>query len=629
MARHQGAQPPVSALVVIVALMLTAAGVLGQPAPPQNPPAQPPPAQPPPVPPAEPSAQQPIRSGAELVRVDAMVVDNQGLPVSDLSADDFEVEEDGVMQKIQSFKFVSADGHPEEGDETSLPIRSPDHAAAEAARDDVRVFLIFWDEYHINRMGSAYHAREDLTGFVRTAFGPTDLVAFMDPLTPVDAIRFTRDRHELAEVVRTLRGRSGEYVPVRSVIEEAHLHSREGPERVRSQVTLSALKSAVVYLASLRPARKSLILISEGLRGLGRDEPLMLTDLINTANDSNTGIYTINPLGLTLRRVRGFDGLRALADNTGGESFVTNDFGRALRRVVTQASAYYLLGYAPGQRALDGKFHKIRVRVKRSGVDVRARTGYWAPTLADMRRASLQRANALPPAIASALSQLTPSTARRTVDLWIGTGLSGDGRPEVRMAWSPREEDAVFELPEIAGATAVATSDGAEAFTGDVHRKGLRFGAPPGPLQITFTAHDGAGDVVDRYVRTVQVPDPSARGMWISSPVVIRTRTPLELRTARLDPRPAPAAAREFSRSDRLLIQFAIHGANAAPADVTARLLNDRAAPLTPLPLTRSGTRYEIDLALTSIARGDFVIAIEARHANERAETFVPLRVVR
>ena len=616
------ARRPASIVGVAAGLTLAVVGVFGQSTPPQNPPVQPPVEQQQPPPP-------PIRSGAELVRVDVTVINGKGQPVPSLTADDFDVQEDGVPQEIQSFKFVSVDGHPDEGDNNSLPIRSPDHAAAEAARDDVRVFLIFWDEYHINRMASAHYAREHLARFVRTAFGPTDLVAFMDPLTPVDAIRFTRDRHELGEVVRHLRGRLGEYIPPRSVIEEAHLHSREGVERLRSQVTLTALKSAAVYLASLRQGRKSIILISEGMRGLGRDEPAMMTDLINTANDSNTGIYTINPLGLTLRRTRGFDMLHALASNTGGESFVTNDFERALGRVVTQSSAYYLLGYAPGQRALDGKFHKIRVRVKRSGLDVRARAGYWAPTVGDMQRADRERADTLPPAIASALSQLTSPIARRSVDLWIGTGLGVDGRAEVRMSWSPRDEDGTIAAPGIAGATAVATSDAGEAFTGEVDRRGLRFNAPPGPLQITFAARDETGDVVDRYDRTIHVPNPDAIGMWISSPLVIRTSSPLELRTARLDPAPTPAAEREFSRNDRLLIRFGVYGANATPAAVTVRLLNNRADPLTALPLARTGNQYEIDLVLTSIARGDFVISIEARHQNERAETFVPLRLVR
>ena len=61
----------------------------------------------------------------------------------------------------------------------------PQHAATEAARDDVRMFVIFWDEYHIDQFGSAVRAREQLTHFVLEAFGPTDLVALMDQLTPV------------------------------------------------------------------------------------------------------------------------------------------------------------------------------------------------------------------------------------------------------------------------------------------------------------------------------------------------------------------------------------------------------------------------------------------------------------
>src|SRR5205085_613518 len=98
-----------------------------------------------------------------------------------LTADDFAVEEDGAPQTIQSFKFVSADGQPPSGDEDSLPIRSPEHAAAEAARDEVRVFVIFWDEYHIGRFAEAIKGRRALTTFVTTAFGPSDLVALMDP----------------------------------------------------------------------------------------------------------------------------------------------------------------------------------------------------------------------------------------------------------------------------------------------------------------------------------------------------------------------------------------------------------------------------------------------------------------
>src|SRR6476660_9061865 len=122
-----------------------------------------------------PDAQQPVfRTGASLVRVDVTVTDRHGEPVNVLAADDFEIQEDGIPQTVSTFKLVSADGRRVEGDDTSLTIRSPEHAAAEAARDEVRVFLIFWDEYHINRFASAIHARQALADWVGSAFGPTD-----------------------------------------------------------------------------------------------------------------------------------------------------------------------------------------------------------------------------------------------------------------------------------------------------------------------------------------------------------------------------------------------------------------------------------------------------------------------
>jgi VWFA-related protein len=621
MAGYPSGDRGANAAIVVAAFALAFTALAAQSTPPGSSPQ---------LPQSDPQRPPPIRTGAELVRVDATVLDKKGQPVPELTADDFDVQEDDVPQAIQSFKFVSVNGYPEQGDELSLPIRSRGHAAAEASRDDVRVFLIFWDEYHVSRMASAMRARENLTRFVRSAFGPKDLVAFMDPLTPVDAIRFTRDRLELAEKVRTLQGRLGVYAPARSLVEEAHMHSREGVERLRSQVTLTALKSAAVYLGTLREGRKSIIFISEGMRDLGRDEPRMIDDVIRAANDSNTGIYTLNPQGLTVSRLARFDMLQALANETGAEAFLTNDLERALRRVVTQASAYYLLGYSPSQRALDGKFHRIKVRVKREGLEVRARSGYWAPTLSDMQRASKAAADTLPIPVARALAELTPAGSRNSVDLWIGTALGSSGQPQVRLVWAPRASEPGEEA-DVTAASALAKSEGGAVFDGEVERQGIVFDAPPGALQVALSARNAIGEVVDRQTRTISVPDPAGPGVWISSPAVIRTSNALELRQAQREPAVTPSASREFERNERLLIRFSVNGANAPQAAVNARLLNHRGAFLTKLPIGRrpAGTESEIDLALTSLARGDFLVSIQATHGGDLAEALVPLRILR
>ena len=52
----------------------------------------------------------------------------------------------------------------------------------------------------------------------------------------------------------------------------------------------------------------------------------------------------------------------------------------AMKQIVRDTSAYYLLGYNSIAAPTDGKFHEIKVRVRRPGVQVRARKGYWALT---------------------------------------------------------------------------------------------------------------------------------------------------------------------------------------------------------------------------------------------------------
>ena len=608
-----------------------------QPPPATQPPATQPPATQPPAtqPPAD--QQQPtptFRTGTDVVRVDVTVIDRKGLPHSTLTADDFEVAEDDVLQPITSFKYVAVTGHPEEGDELSLPIRSPSHAAAEAARDDVRVFLIFWDEYHIGRFQPTLEAKEYLTKFVREAFGPKDLVAFMDPLTPTSALRFTRDRLELAEQIRKFRGRLGEYLPARSALEESHLYHMGDIEKLRSEVSVSALKAAAVHLGSLRQGRKSIILLSQGMRGLRRDdERSLFQDLIRAANDSNAAFYSVNPLGMQVNRMRmsAFDMLESLAIDTGGEFFNSNDFRRALDRVVTQSSAYYLIGYSPPQQRFDGKYHKIKVKVKKSGLEVRARNGYWAPSVADMTRAEKVVAEAkLPPAVESALSQLPPPVSRRSIDFWVGTGVSGNGRAAVNLAWEPREQAPDQKVAIAETVSVVATGESGQAFDGPVDTEGVSFEASPGKLELTITARDHTGEIIDRDKRTITVPDPAAAALWITSPVVVSTRGSLEWRAAKEDPTPAPSAAREFGRNERLLVRFAVHGTNSGAATIVGRFMTRKGVPLATLRVDANPAGgYEIDLPLSTIARGEFLLSIEAVHADERAEALVPLRVVR
>jgi len=626
-----------------LASALAAVVTLGAQQPPaQQPPAQPPaqPAQPAAQPPAQPPAgEQPpagqrppvFRGGTNQVRVDVTVLNKKGDPVTDLARDDFEIREDGVIQDIANLKMVEATGAAPD-DDTSLPIRSQYHAAAEAARDDIRVFVIFWDEYHIGEMGPAIRARAALDNFVQLAFGPTDLVALMDQLTPTDAIKFTRDRRELAEQVHKLRGRQGVYVPARSAVEEAQMYRARDVEMLRAQVTATALESTIAFLGSIKEGRKSILFVSQTIGRVGAtqmDTFTWLSSAIRLANANNTSIYAFDPRGLDMN-FRPSDILHSLADETGGKQISNNEPAMSLREVVKNASAFYLLGYSSARNPADGKYHKIEVKVKRPGVEVRARSGYFAPSLTDVDEAKKKaEAYAPPPEISKALSTLFEAP-HLTIsgDLWAGAEPGPDGKPKVMIAWTSRDEKNDKNDKNDAVAIRASNADGQVYFDGPLRSNRVEFAAAPGVVKIRRSLLDPDGSVSDKADTTIEVPDFAGAAISISSPILYRARTPLQLRGIQADPDPAPFAGRQFERTDRILLRFGVFGASAKDATVTATLLSRQGAKLATMPLkTTTAGHYEIDLPIGSVARGEYVFEIVASHGADQAKTLVSFRV--
>jgi VWFA-related protein len=596
-----------------------------QPPPPSSP--SPPPTAPPPA-----SDQQQLptfRTGANIVRVDVTVLDHRGNPVPALKPEDFLVEEDGAPQKVSSLKFIEATGQQAPDDDTSLPIRSPEHAAAEAAKDDVRVFLIFWDEYSIDQFGSAIRARDALQHLVSTAFQPTDLVALMDQLTPTDAIRFTRNFNDVALDVKKLQGRLGVFIPTRSAVEDAQLSKGGDVRRLRAEVTLSALKSAVVFLGTLREGRKTVIFVSEGIRGLGSDGTNLMNDAVRAANESNTAIYTVDPRGLTSRAAS--DSLYLLAENTGGRTIAnTNGIETGMRQVVKESSAFYLLGYASAKNPADGRFHEIKVRVNKPGLDVRARRGYWAPSATAVTEARIAAEKATPPTpVATALAALTPASARHVIDVWTGIERGREGRPALSVTWRPRPDAEAGSTPAKVSITASSETH-VYQFEGAVTDRGPTFDVSPGPVKVVVSVRDSEDRVIDSETRTVQVPSGADTGLAWGSPVLLRGRTPREIRAMMEDPNATPFAGREFNRADRLLVRAPLFG-DATDATVTGRLVGRQGQRLNSLPIAplagRAGS-YQIDLPLSSVAPGDYVIALDALKGERHAEAFVAIRVV-
>jgi len=668
-------RPAVSLLAL---LLLSAAGA----ARPQTPPAQAGQAA------QEPSDQQPVfRTGINFVRVDVIVTDNKGNPIVDLDENDFEVYEDGAPQSVESFKLVQIGPNPGPEAEPARPIRTQYDQEREAARDDVRLFVIMFDDYHVRR-GSAMAVKAPLIRFL-TQLSPLDMVAIMYPLTPTDLISFTRDRAATASAIDAFEGRKYIYDPRNQFEEQYAYYPAATVERIRNDVSLSALRGLVTWLGTVREGRKSVILVSEGYTNNlpptlndpiaampGVNNPLrgaqgvemspqgesqrfftqaeMMTEIrrvFDAANRSNTAIYTLDPRGLAVfeydinegvgiqsdRKMLGetLDTLHVLADETDGRAIVnSNDLDRGLRQAVSDASVYYLLGYNSTAAPTDGKFHEIKVRVKRPGVQVRARKGYWAYTAEDAERATAPPDPGPPPDVEEALASLAVPSRGRLARTWIGTARGEDGKTKVTFVWEPLPRRAGdrenLGLPVKAQVTASGADQtlyfrgtvepGADAAVAVRPPAAVSFEAAPGPLQLRAMFEAADGGIVDTERRIFDVPDFTTTDVALSTPQVFRTFTPREMRELRGNPDAVPVSGREFSRRERLLLRFEAYGPGGTAPEVTVRLLNRDAQPMTDLPVeppAEAGAPYQVEIPLASLPPGEYMIEVAATAAEE------------
>lgn len=124
-------------------------------------------------------------------------------------------------------------------------------------------------------------------------------------------------------------------------------------------------------------------------------EPLYQRTL-QTLNDAGISVYPVDARGLIVffpgadvSRIQGIgsvkqaifqstrDTMEGFADMTGGKAFYNrNDLDVAFQKAADDSSTYYMLGYYLDKNAKPG-WHKLQVKVKRQGTEVRARNGFF------------------------------------------------------------------------------------------------------------------------------------------------------------------------------------------------------------------------------------------------------------
>ncbi|MBI1737989.1 MAG: VWA domain-containing protein [Acidobacteria bacterium] len=319
--------------------------------------------QPPAKRPAPPSPQDDpqfrIRTRSELVVVPVTVKDASGEMVHGILSDEFRVLEDDVEQEISVFSVeafpLSAvvlldNGLPPKVAQ-QLETGAPAIAAGFAESDEVAVTL--FDAY------------------------------------PQNLLEFTRDNDKLYDQLKrvqmssTFPGQgSGPMTAgpkVNQVSPEAKVPSR--PETSRASRGMKHLHDAVYAAALLlrergRDRRKIIFVVSDGVNSPNNE--MNFDDTLKLLLSADISVYAIGVGQAALNR--GVNPLSRYARLTGGDIFYAAsraDLESLFARVTEQARNQYTLAYAPRGTDRSKEFHSIEVKVKRAGLSLHARDGYF------------------------------------------------------------------------------------------------------------------------------------------------------------------------------------------------------------------------------------------------------------
>jgi Ca-activated chloride channel family protein len=277
-----------------------------------------------------------FRGGVDIVSLSVTAADPAGRYVTDLEPEDFSVFEDGAAQDIAFFN------------RSNLPIALSLLLDTSASMED--------------KMATA---QEAAIGFARH-LRPEDLGALIDFDHDVKVLQtFTNDTGALEQAIRktTAGGSTSLYNAVYIALRELKKTQAKAERDIR---------------------RQAIVVFSDG-----EDTSSLIPyeQVLDLAKRSETAIYTIGLLSKDELGGKAYNEaafvLRDLAQQTGARAFFPGrigDLAGVYGRIADELASQYLIGYASRNPKRDGAWRRITVRVKREGVLVRTRQGYYGPT---------------------------------------------------------------------------------------------------------------------------------------------------------------------------------------------------------------------------------------------------------
>jgi VWFA-related protein len=380
-----------------------------------------------------------VRITTNLVQVD-VVVTKDGKPVKNLTADDFEIFQDGKQQTITNFAYISnVSDVPEPRVAKKDKLFIPPGGGPIKPEVPRRTVAFVVDDLGLS-FESINRVRQQLRKFIAERLHPDDLVAVIRVSGEMGVLQqFTTDRRLLDRAVDQLRWNScsrmgihlfepSSGLPFQSLLREANPCLRDSVFK-----SMRALRFLVDAMGEL-PGRKAMVVFSDSMpgslvetgsaasfpiRGLqnsdgpssaesgfpyGTDYAQLYYNVAEMAIRSSVVIYSVDTQGLATTGITAADTFAGdarsvqnqmnsllsqrsqsvFARRKGGNILAKQTGGFQIRnsnsfdldRIMEDQVGYYLLGYRPSSETFDRRFHQIKAKVKRSGLTVRTRTGF-------------------------------------------------------------------------------------------------------------------------------------------------------------------------------------------------------------------------------------------------------------
>jgi VWFA-related protein len=376
----------------------------------------------PPPPPTQtpaPSAQSAVHVTTRIVQVSVVVQDGNGKPVKGLTKDDFVLLDQGQRQQIASIS---------EGTRKFTGIGAaagPNHFTNQLAPGNegtppLTIIVIdayntsYYDHFWVPGpgghcadgscppplLGSLFKQVEKFVAQIQ----PQDRVALYELTLELHLLQdFTSDASALERGIN----QGKEYASTLTYPK----CSGTDPNEISTR-TMAAMHSIADRLAKT-PGRKNLIWLSSGYPFLNVITDVKMDTTAKSIGSEDLPLFAIDAHGLAAPLAvpgrgsqgggmtsgvdlptpgtsdgrlffcdgppGGFNAIRNLSEESGGRAFYnTNDFAGAIRKVIDNSSASYVLEYYPDHNKWNGEFREIKVKVNRPGMEVHARRGYYA-----------------------------------------------------------------------------------------------------------------------------------------------------------------------------------------------------------------------------------------------------------